>query len=130
MARLYALNLCEGISYHTHLAGIPPLARLYTNFAMFLAILRPASPWSTALAVVAAVNAVIALVYYARVGKTMWMDPLPEGSPDQERLTRPLSGSLALALGISALFVIVAGVLPFQLAGVFVDVAKVITAGI
>ena len=130
MARLYALNLCEGISYHTHLAGIPPLARLYAKFAMFLAILRPASPWSTALAVIAAVNAVIALVYYARVGKTMWMDPLPEGSPDQERLTRPLSGSLALALGISALFVIVAGVLPFQLAGVFADVAKVITAGI
>ena len=44
--------------------------------------------------------------------------------------TRPLSGSLALSLGISALFVIVAGVLPFPLAGVFADVAKVITAGI
>ena len=79
---------------------------------------------------IAAVNAVVALVYYARVAKTMWMDPLPEDAPDTTLRTRPLSGSLALALGISALFVIVAGVLPFQLAGVFADVAKVVTAGI
>ena len=61
----------------------------------------------------AAVDAVIALIYYARVGKTMWMDPLPEDGPDAVRLTRPLSGSLALVLGICALFVIVAGGLPF-----------------
>ena len=97
---------------------------------MFLAILRPANPWATALAVIAVVNAVIALVYYARVGKTMWMDPLPEDGPGATLRTRPLSGSLALALGIFALFVIVAGVLPFQLAGIFADVAKVVTAGI
>lgn len=55
----------------------------------------------------------IALIYYARVGKTMWMDPLPEDGPDAVWLTRPLSGSLALVLGICALFVIVAGGLPF-----------------
>ena len=79
---------------------------------------------------IAAVNAVIALVYYARVAKTMWMDPLPEEAPDATLRARPLSGSLALALGISVLFVIVAGVLPFQLAGIFAEAAKVVTAGI
>ena len=73
----------------------------------------PANLSATTLAVIAAVNAVIALIYYARVGKTMWMDPLPEDGPDAVRLARPLSGSLALVLGICALFVIVAGVLPF-----------------
>ena len=103
------------------------MAGWYAKFAMFLAILRPANPWATALAVIAAVNAVIALVYYARVAKTIWMDPLPEAAPDTSLRTRPLSGSLALALGISVLFVIVA---PFQLAGIFADVAKVVTAGI
>ena len=112
------------------LAGIPPLAGWYAKFAMFLAILRPTHPWATTLAVIAAVNAVIALVYYARVGKTMWMDSLPEDAPDLSLRTRPLTGSLALALGISVLFVIVAGVLPFQLAGVFAEAAEVVTSGI
>ena len=119
-----------GAIFFFSLAGIPPLAGWYAKFAMFLAILRPANPWTTTLAVIAAVNAVIALVYYARVAKTMWMDPLPEDLPDATLRTRPLSGSLALALGISALFVIIAGVLPYQLAGVFAEVAKVVTAGI
>ena len=56
--------------------------------------------------------------------------PYPRPAPTTNGLTRPLSGSLALALGISALFVIVAGVLPFHLAGVFAEVAKVVTSGI
>ena len=62
--------------------------------------------------------------------RTMWMDPRPDEAPDTALRTRPLSGSLALALGISVLFVIVAGVLPFQLAGIFAEAAKVITVGI
>ena len=37
------------------MAGIPPLAGLCAKFAMFLAILRPANPWATALAVIAAI---------------------------------------------------------------------------
>ena len=41
-----------------------------------------------------------------------------------------MSGSLALALGISAIFVVVAGILPFEFAGVFADLAKVVTTGI
>ena len=64
------------------------------------------------MAVIAAVNAVIALVCYARVARTTWMDLLPEDAPDPASRTRPLSGSPALTLGRSVLFVIVAGVLP------------------
>lgn len=118
-----------GAIFFFSLAGIPPLAGWYAKFAMFLAILRPVHPWAVALAVIAAVNAVIALAYYAKVGKAMWMDPPPEKGLSPELTSRPLSGSLSLAMGISALFVVVAGVLPFQLAGVFAQAAKVITAG-
>ena len=116
-----------GAMFFFSLAGIPPLAGWYAKFAMFLAILRPGNAWATALAVIAAVNAVIALVYYARIGKTMWMDHVPEGT---DTAARPVSGSLALALGISAIFVVVAGILPFEFAGVFADLAKVVTTGI
>ena len=119
-----------GAIFFFSLAGIPPLAGWYAKFAMFLAILRPVHPWAVALAVIAAVNAVIALVYYAKVAKAMWMDPPPEEGLSPELTSRPLSGSLSLAMGISALFVAAAGVLPFQLAGVFAEAAKVITAGL
>ena len=119
-----------GAMFFFSLAGIPPLAGWYAKFAMFLAILRPVSGWATALAVIAAINAVIALVYYARVAKTMWMDPVPVDMADRVEPERPIAGSLSLAMGISAAFVVVAGILPFQLAGVFADVAKVVTAGL
>ncbi|MYH56076.1 MAG: NADH-quinone oxidoreductase subunit N [Acidimicrobiia bacterium] len=118
-----------GAVFFFSLAGIPPLAGWYAKFVMFLSILRPDNVWTTALAVIAAVNAVIALVYYARIGKTMWMDPVPEGI-EPKADSRPLVGSLALALGITALFVGAAGVLPYEFAGVFADLAKTVTGGI
>ena len=120
-----------GAVFFFSLAGIPPLAGWYAKFAMFLSILRPGNAWTTALAVIAAVNAVIALVYYARIGKTMWMDPVPEGrEPEAASHQLSRSPSLALALGITALFVGVAGVLPYEFAGVFADLAKTVTGGI
>lgn len=112
------------------LAGIPPLAGWYAKFAMFLSILRPQSGWATALAVIAAVNAVIALVYYARIAKSVWMDPVPADAADQGGSPRPMGGSLALSMGISTVFVVVAGILPSQMAAVFADVAKVVATGL
>ncbi|MDH3499627.1 MAG: NADH-quinone oxidoreductase subunit N [Acidimicrobiia bacterium] len=111
------------------LAGIPPLAGWFAKFVMFRAILSPDNVWTTVLAVIAAVNAVIALYYYARVAKVVWMDPIPATVPAEEIREAPVAGSLALAMGLSAAFVIVAGFLP-QIAAFFGEASKLIIAGL
>jgi NADH-quinone oxidoreductase subunit N len=107
------------------LAGIPPLAGWFAKFVMFRAVIGAfESTWAVALAAIAAVNAVIALVYYARVVKTAYMDPVPDDVELPEE--RPLSPSLALALGITAVATIVVGFYPQALA-FFGDAARALS---
>ena len=111
------------------LAGIPPLAGWFAKFVMFKAVLGVASnPWAVSLAVIAAVNAVIALYYYARVIKTVFMDPVPVTAPADEAATRPVSRPLALALGLTAVVVVVTGFLP-QVLAFFGEAAKALALG-
>jgi NADH-quinone oxidoreductase subunit N len=99
------------------LAGIPPLSGWFAKFVMFRAVIGAfESPWAVALAVIAAVNAVIALVYYARVVKTAFMDDVPATAPVDAAAERELSPSLGLALAITAGAVIVTGFFPQILA--------------
>ncbi len=93
------------------LAGIPPLAGWFAKFVMFQAVLQSANGWTVALAAIAAVNAVIALYYYAKVVKAVWMDPVPD-SVSPQGVPGQVAPSLGLALGILAVGVIVAGVYP------------------
>ena len=91
------------------LAGIPPLAGWFAKFIMFRAAITAGSTGATVLAVIAAVNAVIAFYYYARVIKVVWFDePLPEYI---EREVVP-AGSLSLAVGIAAVATVVIGFFP------------------
>lgn len=92
------------------LAGIPPLAGWAAKFVMFQAVLQNANGWTVALAIIAAVNAVIALYYYANVVKRVWMDPVPEGM--EGGLPARLAPSLGFALGILAVGVLLVGVFP------------------
>lgn len=68
------------------------------------------SPWAVVLASLAAVNAVIALVYYARVVKTAFMDDVP-AAIDQAAPTE-VSPSLRLAMVLTGAVVLVTGFLP------------------
>ena len=76
----------------------------------------------------AAVNAVIALVYYARVVKTAFMDPVPAAVSADEAAERQVARPLALALGITALAVVVAGFFP-QVLAFFGDATRALALG-
>ena len=91
------------------LAGIPPLAGWFAKFVMFRAAITAGSTGANVLAVVAAVNAVIAFYYYARIIKVVWFDEPLEGYV--ERDVQP-AGSLSLALGIVAVATVAIGFYP------------------
>ncbi len=101
-----------GMLFFFGLAGIPPLAGWFAKFVMFRVVLTAGSGWAVGLAVIAAVNSVIALYYYARVIKSMWMDPVSVTVPDSEVRDAAVPMTLTLALGITAVAVVVLGVFP------------------
>jgi NADH-quinone oxidoreductase subunit N len=92
------------------LAGIPPLAGWFAKFIMFRSVMGGGVSATLALAVIASVNAVIALFYYAKVVKSVWLDD-PQGAFAGDP-TSPPAGSLRLALGISVALTVVVGFYP------------------
>ncbi len=60
------------------LAGIPPASGFFAKFVVFWALAGAGAPAGWVLAVIVAVNAVIAFGYYARVLQQMWFEPVPE----------------------------------------------------
>jgi NADH-quinone oxidoreductase subunit N len=108
------------------LAGIPPLAGWFAKFAMFRSVIIAGGTATVVLAVIAAVNAVISLYYYARVVKAVWLDPPAEGVEIRQQ-TAP-SGSLRLALGITLVLTVVVGFFP-AIATIFGDAAAVLATG-
>lgn len=107
------------------LAGIPPLAGWFAKFVMFRSVMIAGGTATVVLAVIAAVNAVIALYYYARVVKAVWLDPAPAVAIGDRAATS--SGSLRLALGIAGVLTLVVGVFP-TLASIFGEASRVLTA--
>jgi NADH-quinone oxidoreductase subunit N len=116
-----ALGVLLGVFFFA-LAGIPPLAGWFAKFVMFRAVIEAfASPWAVVLASLAAVNAVIALVYYAKVVKTAFMDETPAAIDT----TAPtvIAPSLRLALILTAAAVVLFGFFP-QVIAFFGDASR------
>lgn len=90
------------------LAGIPPLGGWIGKFAAFQAVISPGNNWGYAIAVIGAVNSMIAFGYYGNVLREIWMRPVPDGD------TTPVRVQLAIivALGITGIATLVFGVLP------------------
>lgn len=100
------------------LAGIPPLGGWYGKLVVFKTLLDANTPWAIALGVVAAVNSVIALYYYASIAREMWMRPVPDGDTTAVRVP----AGLTVALGLCAVATVVIGVYP-QVVARFGDLA-------
>jgi NADH-quinone oxidoreductase subunit N len=105
------LGLLVG-AFFLSLAGIPPLAGWFAKVAMFSATIAVDDAWGYSIAVIAAVNTVVAFVYYAKVVKTTIFDPVPESLDLAAFEPIPVTAPMRLALGITAILVLVLGVFP------------------
>lgn len=90
------------------LTGIPPLGGWIAKFVAFQSLLQSQSNWGYALAIIGAVNSVVAFGYYGNVMREIWMRPVPDG--DVTPIVAP--GSLRLALALTSVLTLVFGILP------------------
>ncbi len=90
------------------LAGIPPLGGWIGKFASFQSLLSTGTSWAYVLAVIGAVNSVVAFGYYGNVMREIWMRSVPDGD------TSPVNipSGITVALGITTIATITLGVLP------------------
>jgi len=85
------------------LAGIPPLGGWLAKFVSFRAVIDAGTPSAYVLAVVMAVNSVIALAYYANVAKEM-MGSAPDGDTSPVRVPISLRAALIITAGLTLAF--------------------------
>lgn len=103
--------------------GIPPLGIWIAKFQAFKTLLEAGDGAGNVLAVIAAVNTVVAAAYYMRVLREIWMKPAPEGNTAPIQVPQPIS----LALGICVAGTLVLGILP-NLVLRFADLTDITTA--
>ncbi len=120
----YDLKDWGGLSHHApavaltlaimfmSLAGIPPLAGWYAKFAMFNATIGVGSWWGYSIAIIAALNAVIAFVYYAKVVVAAFFSPVPDNIDAAALEGAKTPGPIGFALGVLTAGVIVLGAFP------------------
>ncbi len=80
------------------LTGIPPFGGWWAKFQIFNALIEPATTAGYVLAIVAAVNSVVAAFYYLNVAKYMWFLPTPDGDNSPIRIPPTLSSAIAVTL--------------------------------
>ena len=90
------------------LTGIPPLGGWYAKLVVIQATVADATWFGYSLAIIVAVNSVIAAFSYANIARLMFMDPVPDGDTTPIRV--PFA--LAAALVITVAATVFTGVLP------------------
>jgi NADH:ubiquinone oxidoreductase subunit 2 (subunit N) len=79
---------------------------------MFTATISVGNSWGYSIAIIAAINAVIAFVYYGKVMKVAFFDPVPDGVDVEELEKIKLPGPIGFAMGLTAVGVILIGIVP------------------
>ncbi|MFT7599134.1 MAG: NADH-quinone oxidoreductase subunit N [Acidimicrobiales bacterium] len=87
------------------LAGIPPVGGWWAKFEIFRVLTDGGTGAGISLAVIAAVNSVIAAFYYLSIAKQMWFMPAPDG--DHSPIVIP--PALMVAIGVTLLVTLVTG---------------------
>jgi NADH-quinone oxidoreductase subunit N len=95
-------------AFMASLAGVPIFAGWFAKFVMFRAIIEAGTGWGVTLAVIAALNSVIAFFYYFGVVRKMWFGEPAEG----DRTAIVVPPALAGAIGLMTAVVVVIGVYP------------------
>ena len=90
------------------LTGIPPMGGWWAKFQIFNALLEPGTVAGIVLAIIAAVNSVIAAFYYLNIAKQMWFLP---GEGDYAPIKIP--PTLTAAIAITVIFTIISGLALF-----------------
>jgi NADH-quinone oxidoreductase subunit N len=90
------------------LTGVPPLGIWIAKLQAFKTLLDAGDGAAYTLAVIAAVNTVIAAAYYMKVLREMWMKPVPDGDVTPIEPPQPVW----VALGICATGTLLLGILP------------------
>jgi proton-translocating NADH-quinone oxidoreductase chain N len=86
------------------LAGVPLTIGFVSKFVLFSAAVRAQGPFIW-LAVAGLLNSALSVFYYARVLKTMYLEPPPP--PTEERRTPSLAGRIGLGRGAAILLITV-----------------------
>lgn len=91
------------------LAGIPPLAGWFAKFAIFSSLVSAGTTAGYILAVIVGINSVIALFYYARIARMMWMEDPIDGDVTPIKVPVSLSIALSLTVAVTLLFGVAPG---------------------
>ena len=117
------LAVCMGIFLFS-LAGVPPMGGWFAKLVIFQSLTSPGTVSGYTLAVLVAVNSVIAAFYYLRVVRYMFMEEAPDGDRTPIRVPASLSIALVLTVTVTLVYGIVPGVVAH-----FTDTVNLVTLG-
>jgi NADH-quinone oxidoreductase subunit N len=92
------------------LAGVPPLGGWFAKFSVFTSLASADTGWGYGLAVIAAINAVIAFGYYGRIALKMWVEEPHHSHTSTMKVPASLSTALAITVATTLAFGIVPGI--------------------